>query len=376
MPVDAKGSEDGIAWDRQATRRARHGKARLDLCSASVHFFGRNPRPALHSPFSMTGRTRATFAAFAACCLTLAAAQDTTVQCTYADWTTNARGQNPCLVWAELQTKCDSGGVRVTPLANSRYHYTQPDSESDINDCNCSVVAYNLMAACTWCQLGLDNKWINETLWRSNCPSYNARGLSIDSSGLTIPEWAKIPVDGGMWRPNIASLAATPPTVTPTLASATFTPQSTADTHSTYPKNKGSNAGAIAGGVVGAALIVILFAALFIFFIRRSKRRAEIEARLRSSRRSSRSRSSRHRSTQPTSHDPQTKPSPSPPRKSAELATTPSMPAVPEMTYQPRCNHGIVSLAAAPSPRASMSTAVDEGSRTPPMAAKSADQMV
>ncbi|KAG8714093.1 hypothetical protein FRC11_009871 [Ceratobasidium sp. 423] len=180
-------------------------------------------------------------------CFALAAAQDTTVQCTYADWTTNARGQNPCLVWAELQTKCDAGGVRVTPLTDSRYHYTQPDSESEINDCNCSVVAYNLMAACTWCQLGLDNKWINETLWRSNCPSYNARGLSIDTSGLTIAEWAKIPVDGGMWRPNIASLAATPPTVTPTLASTTFSPQSTADTHTQYSQRTGHNAGAIAG---------------------------------------------------------------------------------------------------------------------------------
>ncbi|CAE6415672.1 unnamed protein product [Rhizoctonia solani] len=317
----------------------------------------------------MTRRTRATFAAFAAACFGLAGAQDTTVQCTYADWTTNARGQNPCLAWAELQTKCDAGGVRVTPLANYRYHYTQPDSESEINDCNCSVVAYNLMAACTWCQLGLDNKWINETLWRSNCPSYNARGLSIDTAGLTIPEWAKIPVDGGMWRPNIASLAATPPTVTPTLASATSTPQSTADTHTNYPRPKGgNNAGAIAGGVVGAALIVILFAALFIFFIRRSKRRAEIEARLRSSRRSSRSRASRTRPTQ-------TKLSSSPPDKPTQLAETPSMPAVPEMAYHPRCNHGIVSLAAASSsPRASMSTAVDEGSRTPP--AKSPDQMV
>ncbi|CAE6527052.1 unnamed protein product [Rhizoctonia solani] len=322
----------------------------------------------------MTRRTRALFAAL---CVGLAAAQDTTVQCTYADWTTNVRGQNPCLVWAELQTKCDAGGVRVTPLANYRYHYTEPDSEAELNDCNCSVVAYNLMAACTWCQLGLDNKWINETVWRSNCPSYNARGLSIDTSGLTIPEWAKIPVDGGMWRPNIASLAATPPTVTPTLASATFTPQSTADTHSNYPKPQGNNAGAIAGGVVGAALIVILFAALFIFFIRRSKRRAEIEARLRSSRRSSRPRSSRPRSTQPASCT-QTKrsPSPSPPGdKSTELVEAPSMPTAPEMAYHPRCNHGIASLAAvSSSPRASMSTAVEEGSRTPP--AKSADHMV
>ncbi|CCO28920.1 hypothetical protein BN14_02920 [Rhizoctonia solani AG-1 IB] len=308
-------------------------------------------------------------------CLGLVLAQDTTVQCTYADWTTNSRGQSPCLLWAELQTKCDPGGVRVTPLANSRYHYTQPDSEGEINDCNCSVVSYNLMAACTWCQLGLDNKWINETLWRSNCPSYNARGLSIDTAGLTIPEWAKIPVDGGMWRPNIASLAATPPTVTPTLA--TFTPQSTADSHSNYNKGGSSNAGAIAGGVVGAALIVILFAALFIFFIRRSKRRAEIEARLRSSRRSSRSRSSRPRSSQHHQPTTQTKPSsPSPLGKPTELAT-PTMPAAPEMAYHPRCNHGIVSLAGVTaSPRASVSTAVDEGGRTPPMAAKSADHMV
>ncbi|CEL55411.1 hypothetical protein RSOLAG1IB_01422 [Rhizoctonia solani AG-1 IB] len=310
-------------------------------------------------------------------CLGLVLAQDTTVQCTYADWTTNSRGQSPCLLWAELQTKCDPGGVRVTPLANSRYHYTQPDSEGEINDCNCSVVSYNLMAACTWCQLGLDNKWINETLWRSNCPSYNARGLSIDTAGLTIPEWAKIPVDGGMWRPNIASLAATPPTVTPTLAPATFTPQSTADSHSNYNKGGSSNAGAIAGGVVGAALIVILFAALFIFFIRRSKRRAEIEARLRSSRRSSRSRSSRPRSSQHHQPTTQTKPSsPSPLGKPTELAT-PTMPAAPEMAYHPRCNHGIVSLAGVTaSPRASVSTAVDEGGRTPPMAAKSADHMV
>ncbi|CAE6455037.1 unnamed protein product [Rhizoctonia solani] len=304
-------------------------------------------------------------------CLGLVLAQDTTVQCTYADWTTNSRGQSPCLLWAELQTKCDPGGVRVTPLANSRYHYTQPDSEGEINDCNCSVVSYNLMAASTTPEGDADLEgWLELADIYATCNL-----LSIDTAGLTIPEWAKIPVDGGMWRPNIASLAATPPTVTPTLA--TFTPQSTADSHSNYNKGGSSNAGAIAGGVVGAALIVVLFAALFIFFIRRSKRRAEIEARLRSSRRSSRSRSSRPRSSQHHQPTTQTKPSsPSPLGKPTELAT-PTMPAAPEMAYHPRCNHGIVSLAGVTaSPRASVSTAVDEGGRTPPMAAKSADHMV
>lgn len=332
----------------------------------------------------MPNKSRATFIAFAACCLSLVAAQDTTVKCSYADWTTNARGQSPCLVWAELQTKCDPGGVRVTPLASSRYHYTEPDEPREINDCNCSVVAYNLMAACTWCQLGIADKWVNETVWRSQCPSYNSRGLSIDASDLTIPSWATIPVDGGMWRPNIASLAASPPTVTPTAATATaeFTPQSTADTHSPHAhSDKGSNAGAIAGGVVAAALLIALFAALFIFFIRRSRRRAEIEARLRSSRRSSRSNRGGTSQSRPRSQHAQTKPAsefPSPAEPKLDLTTSPSLPTAPEMAYHPRCNHGIVAIAGAgASPRASTSTAaptaVDEGGRTPH---KSADQMV
>ncbi|KAF8606637.1 hypothetical protein BDV93DRAFT_520915 [Ceratobasidium sp. AG-I] len=325
----------------------------------------------------MVHRSRATFVAFAACCIALVAAQDTTVKCSYADWTNNARGQSSCLVWAEVQTKCDAGGVRVTPLASDRYHYTQPDSEREINDCNCSVVAYNLMAACTFCQLGVPDKWVNETVWRSQCPTYNARGLSVDATGITIPSWATIPVDGGLWRPNIASLAASPSTVTATAGSATteFTPQSTADSRPHNPAyDKGSNAGAIAGGVVGAVLIVLLFAALFIFFIRRSKRRAEIEARLRATRRrsahSTHSRTHSHSCAQ--SRDPTAK----------SPMASPKSPAVPEMAYLPRCNHGIASLGAGAgsgvgvganvSPRASTSTAaptaVDEsaGGRTPP----------
>lgn len=326
----------------------------------------------------MAPRSRATFVAFAATCIALVAAQDTTVKCSYADWTNNARGQSSCLVWAEVQTKCDAGGVRVTPLASDRYHYTQPDSEREINDCNCSVVAYNLMAACTFCQLGVSDKWVNETVWRSQCPTYNARGLSIDTTGITIPSWATIPVDGGLWRPNIASLAATPPTVTPTSGSATtqFTPQSTADSIAHHPAtDKGSNAGAIAGGVVGAALIVLLFAALFIFFIRRSKRRAEIEARLRASRRRS-ANSNTHSRIHSQSRA--RSPSRDPTVKSA--MASPKSPAVPEMAHLPRCNHGIASLGAGSavghgtgaSPRASTSTgaptAVDDGTggRTPP----------
>ncbi|QRV75045.1 hypothetical protein RhiJN_03060 [Ceratobasidium sp. AG-Ba] len=325
--------------------------------------------------------TRVALTIFALVLAAAVAAQDTTVQCSYADWTTNARGQSPCLVWAELQTKCDSGGVRVTPLANGRYHYTEPDEPREINDCNCSVVAYNLMAACTWCQLGVPDKWVNETLWRSRCPSYNARGLSIDSSDLTIPSWATIPVDGGLWRPNIASLAASPPTVSPTSGSPTtqFSPQSTSDTESHHNDGHGSNAGAIAGGVVGAALIIVLFAALFIFFIRRSKRRAEIEARLRASRRDRSTRtSSRPRSTAGATAGAGGEKRHSHTAPAAEKSQTgsPIMPVAPEMAYHPRCNHGIASLAGA-SPRASTSTAAptatEDGGRTPP---KSADHMV
>ena len=137
------------------------------------------------------------------------------------------------------------------------------------------------------------------------------------------------------------------------------------------------------GGVVGAALIVILFAALFIFFIRRSKRRAEIEARLRASRRDRTSRnSSRPRSTAGTggtgagTGTGEKRHSRSAPATEKPPIDNVNMPAAPEMAYHPRSNHGIASLAGA-SPRASTSTAAptatEDGGRTPP---KSADHMV
>jgi hypothetical protein len=85
--------------------------------------------------------------------------------------------------------------------------------------CSCNVVAYNLAAACGWCQDAIQPTWwATEAQWSGNCTTlaatYDATGVpsTVLTASLTIPAWALTTVNvlDLTWSPSRASLLATP----------------------------------------------------------------------------------------------------------------------------------------------------------------------
>ncbi|CAG8580958.1 14028_t:CDS:2 [Acaulospora colombiana] len=131
-------------------------------------------------------------------------------------WANNGDNQNPCQIWQALGQKCDAS-FTVTALEpgtaangfNSTF-YPAPTG-SGANNCQCSHIAYSLMAACSWCQEGVYSidGWLGESDWQANCGSnYNSQGISsVDTSGINIPPYATQPVPGPVWDPTDAQAA-------------------------------------------------------------------------------------------------------------------------------------------------------------------------
>ncbi|KZW02783.1 hypothetical protein EXIGLDRAFT_759499 [Exidia glandulosa HHB12029] len=140
----------------------------------------------------------------------------TTAVCTYADWTINSDGESACLVWAQLQSLCKTSGVSVGRVTNATAPYPPP-SGSTATDCNCNVVAYNLMAGCvnpvshppapfvpaltdadiySW-------DWVPQAVWAQGCSSYTPDGLpssiKSEAAALDIPQWAFLVPSGSAW---------------------------------------------------------------------------------------------------------------------------------------------------------------------------------
>ncbi|EJU04670.1 hypothetical protein DACRYDRAFT_20329 [Dacryopinax primogenitus] len=228
----------------------------------------------------------------------------TNTTCTTATWEFNSQDHTPCLMWAQLQSLCVTDGVEVTALPGADFHYTAPSAnqQPEINDCNCNVVSYNLMAACTWCQpFILTSDWITEAQWRAACPSYSTNGVSNVASAsveaLQIPGWAFLPNNGAAWNPNVAyayvstaSLYSTTSSVTSTsTSSAAMTTTSTSTSASASASSgdqsggsgsgsSGTNIGPIVGGVVGGVGGLLLIALLVILIMRWRRKSAAANA--------------------------------------------------------------------------------------------------
>ncbi|KIM30351.1 hypothetical protein M408DRAFT_328355 [Serendipita vermifera MAFF 305830] len=210
-----------------------------------------------------------------------------TVTCGYADsnWELNSEGENACQVYAELQGACNSSFVISTA------HSTDPPYLPPNNACGCNVVAYNLMGGCAWCQTGiLTGWWLTIDQWVGNCTQsmYNPTGIpsNVSTSGINIPDWARLIPSGTTWSPSQASRAAVPSSSTTTGLGFTFTTGGSSSTTTSRllngdapPSNNVSylSGGAAAGIAIGVILGIWALSTLvvvFVYFTRQNKRKA------------------------------------------------------------------------------------------------------
>ncbi|EJU04640.1 hypothetical protein DACRYDRAFT_20311 [Dacryopinax primogenitus] len=214
------------------------------------------------------------------------------VTCTYAFWEFNAAGQSPCFVWGQVQSLCITGGLTVTPLLNASYQYSPPSLSGQVNDCNCNVVSYNLMAACSWCQPNIfTNNWVTEAQWKQGCTNYDSTGITGENvNAIGIPSWAYLPDNGATWDPDTAeaaynaSLTATTTSHSTSTSPSASTSPTTSSSSSTATNSAAgvvgsggssgsshSNTGAIVGGVVGGIALLIIIALAIWYFVRRNR---------------------------------------------------------------------------------------------------------
>ncbi|KZV96783.1 hypothetical protein EXIGLDRAFT_404105 [Exidia glandulosa HHB12029] len=183
-------------------------------------------------------------------------------------WTSNSLQQSPCLVASYLFEACAPNVVNIPAQPNQQRYPSPGENGLPANKCSCSSVAYSVLAACSYCQGQLYEKW---STWKTNCTPAET---FVDQwplpvpIGTAIPAWAfdnPTSLDG--WDPTQAQLLADsgatdtfPASTTSTSAPATTvteaTQTSTADTNTTSsPADTGHHSstpvGAIVGGVVG-----------------------------------------------------------------------------------------------------------------------------
>lgn len=135
-----------------------------------------------------------------------------TVVCGYsgANWEVNSAGQDACQQYAALVGTCSST-FTIGPVTPDSPPYTPSAATAP---CACNIVAYNLQAACGWCQDAIQTTWWStQAEWSANCTllstTYNPTALpaSVNTAGLTIPLWAQTPLGSGSstWSPTFAS---------------------------------------------------------------------------------------------------------------------------------------------------------------------------
>ncbi|KAK4688747.1 hypothetical protein P7C73_g1358, partial [Tremellales sp. Uapishka_1] len=263
--------------------------------------------------------------------LPLVLSQTTTTQCvsnTSTSFLFGPSGESPCLAWSKLQSLClaSTEFVNVPPLLDSTWRYNAPEEATGTQTaCECNVVAYNLMAGCTWCQLGREGGWVAEEVWKNGCETYDDTGLvsapciaergidccithrlNFTESVLSIPPFAWKPWNGefplnrngivrklkldGPLSPSSAQASASAASFTayptssktPTLSrffssspsssalsnasSGSPTPLSSASPPASSATNTiskhASNVGAIIGGVLGGVIVLVLLVLL------------------------------------------------------------------------------------------------------------------
>jgi hypothetical protein len=76
---------------------------------------------------------------------------------------------------------------------------------------SCNLVAYNLQAACGWCQSSIEeNWWLEEAQCAGNCTTstFEATGIpsSVATSSINIPSWALLTNTGPSWDRSAAAV--------------------------------------------------------------------------------------------------------------------------------------------------------------------------
>ncbi|CAG7851031.1 SubName: Full=Uncharacterized protein {ECO:0000313/EMBL:CCA74084.1} [Serendipita indica DSM 11827] len=148
------------------------------------------------------------------------------VTCDYvqASWEVNAAGQDACVQYASLIGLCDSS-FTIAGVQNTSAPYTPPQGAG--SHCGCNTVAYNLMAACGWCQKDIEvSWWLTLDQWAGNCTTANGGAEftedipdTVNTTSLTIPNWALMPPVLDTWSPAQASAVAAAATATSTSSS-------------------------------------------------------------------------------------------------------------------------------------------------------------
>lgn len=158
------------------------------------------------------------------------------------EWSFNVHRETPCHMWWNLGTAC-YGGWSLGPLVSNNTWYNEPDHNEP---CGCSVLAYNLMAACTWCESpDFNSNWLAEKVWAKNC-DYNSTGVSAFIGNRTFPKWAYVSTRGAKWDLNISR----------NIALGKLSPKDA------FSHAKRIGVGAVAGAVVGAFLGTLLLIGL------------------------------------------------------------------------------------------------------------------
>ncbi|KDQ13380.1 hypothetical protein BOTBODRAFT_188630 [Botryobasidium botryosum FD-172 SS1] len=80
-------------------------------------------------------------------------------------WSENARGQTPCLVYADLYSACANKTINVPELSKSDPNATYPAPSDDLG-CLCNTVVYDLISACALCQSKAVISWPQ---WAAKC---------------------------------------------------------------------------------------------------------------------------------------------------------------------------------------------------------------
>ncbi|KDQ55309.1 hypothetical protein JAAARDRAFT_208664 [Jaapia argillacea MUCL 33604] len=210
--------------------------------------------------------------------------------------TVNSKGQDLCFIAHTALGMCTGDWLWLGAFKPSTYYYTPPSG-----GCQCSIVIYNLVSSCGWCQGAVWELWSE---WAVNCTtSQITKGIPLNAT-VPYPAWAYIDptLEGSRGAFNVSnaiqvgdqpeSSTASPPSSTSTVASpttkptistastvsssSTITPSSTASPSPTAV-TKTSKKGSIAGGVVVAVVSIAAACGVLMWYMRRKNRAMETD---------------------------------------------------------------------------------------------------
>ncbi|KDQ49941.1 hypothetical protein JAAARDRAFT_610667 [Jaapia argillacea MUCL 33604] len=214
----------------------------------------------------------------------------------------NSRGQDLCFIAHTAWGMCTGNWAWGSNLTTG-YVYTPPS-----DGCQCTVVLYNLVSSCAWCQGG---SWTTWPGWSVNCTASQFTQIIPLNATVPYPNWAYVYSDSDMFNASVAaavggkfsqcvmqfppqlslpldqpeSSTVPPPSSTSTVASSTtsstlsssssVTHSSTSSPSSTAVTKKTTNAGPIAGGVVAGVVAIAAACGVLLWYMRRKKQATE-----------------------------------------------------------------------------------------------------